>query len=192
MLRGYSFVMLIIGITGTIGAGKGTVVDYLVKNEGFSHFSVRAYLTDLIKKDGNEVNRDFMVEKANNLRSKFGPSYIVDQLFELAFKKGGSCIIESIRSPGEIESLRKKGEFYLLAIDANPKLRYERVFLRGSETDKISFEEFIENENREMTSNDPNKQNLKKCIAMSDFLINNDGNLEELYDQTKKIIEKIK
>jgi len=36
--------MLVIGITGTIGAGKGTVVDYLTGKKGFSHFSVRGYL----------------------------------------------------------------------------------------------------------------------------------------------------
>ena len=27
--------MIIIGITGTLGAGKGTIVDYLVKEKGF-------------------------------------------------------------------------------------------------------------------------------------------------------------
>ena len=184
--------MFIIGITGTLGAGKGTVVDYLVKNKGFIHLSVRAYLTELIIKDGNIVNRDSMMDKGNELRTKFGSSYIVDELYKTAVEKGGNCIIESLRAPGEIESLRKKGKFYMLAVNADPKTRYKRILSRASETDKISFEEFIENENREMTSHDPNKQNLKKCIAMSDFLINNDGNLEELYDQTKKIIEKIK
>lgn len=40
--------MQIIGITGTLGAGKGTVVDYLVKNKGFNHFSVGDYLIDEI------------------------------------------------------------------------------------------------------------------------------------------------
>ena len=34
--------MIIIGITGTLGAGKGTIVDYLVKQKGFVHYSVRA------------------------------------------------------------------------------------------------------------------------------------------------------
>ena len=36
--------MLIIGITGTLGAGKGTVVEYLVEKKGFDHYSVRAFL----------------------------------------------------------------------------------------------------------------------------------------------------
>lgn len=42
--------MLIIGITGTNGAGKGTVVEYLVKEKGFSHYSVSGYLTQILKR----------------------------------------------------------------------------------------------------------------------------------------------
>jgi dephospho-CoA kinase len=33
---------MIIGITGTDGAGKGAVVDYLVAQKGFTHYSGRA------------------------------------------------------------------------------------------------------------------------------------------------------
>ena len=35
--------MIIIGITGTIGAGKGTIVELLIK-KGFKHYSVRDFL----------------------------------------------------------------------------------------------------------------------------------------------------
>ena len=52
--------MIIIGITGTLGAGKGTIVDYLVKNKGYHHYSVRAYLTEEIKRRNLPVNRDSM------------------------------------------------------------------------------------------------------------------------------------
>ena len=33
---------IIIGITGTLGAGKGTVVEYL-KKKSFKHYSVRSF-----------------------------------------------------------------------------------------------------------------------------------------------------
>ncbi len=73
--------MKIIGITGTIGAGKGTVVDYLVKEKGYDHLSVRVYLTEEIKKRNLPVNRDSMREIANELRFENGPAYVVKQLF---------------------------------------------------------------------------------------------------------------
>ena len=50
--------MITIGITGTLGAGKGTIVDYLVQNRGFVHYSVRAFLIEEIKRRGLEANRD--------------------------------------------------------------------------------------------------------------------------------------
>jgi len=184
--------MIIIGITGTIGAGKGTVVDYLVKQKGFQHFSVRAYLLEEIKKRGLPENRDSMVLVGNDLRAKYTPSYIADELFKRAQASGQDCVIESIRTPGEVESLRKQGDFYLFAVDADSKIRYKRIVLRKSETDQISFETFLENEKREMDSNNPNRQNLGKCIEMADFVLNNDGNFGDLEKQIDKTINEIK
>ncbi len=183
--------MIIIGITGTLGAGKGTIVDYLVSKKGFVHYSVRAYLIKEIKKRNLPVNRDSMTIVANELRAKHSPSFITDQLFIQAKKSGKNCVIESIRTPGEIESLRKKGNFYLFAIDADPKIRYERIKLRNSETDRISFNTFLSNEKREFTSDDLNKQNLQKCCEMADYVFINNVNIGDLFLQVEKALNKI-
>jgi dephospho-CoA kinase len=173
--------MLIIGITGTLGAGKGTIVDYLVKEKGFFHFSVRGFITEEIIRQGLPVNRDSMVMVANKLRADHSPSYIIDQLYEQALLTGKNCIIESIRTPGEVQSLVEKGNFILFAVDADPMLRYDRIVMRNSETDRISFVTFVENEEREMQSNDPNKQNIGKCIEQADFIFLNNSTVTDLY-----------
>ena len=172
--------MVVIGITGTLGAGKGTIVEYLINNKGFKHFSVRQFLIEEIEKQGLPVNRDTMTEVANNLRANHTPSYIIEQLYKKAKISGKNSVIESIRTPGEIEYLKKQGDFYLIAIDADPKTRYNRITLRASETDKISYETFLANEKREYTTSDPNKQNLSKCINLADIIINNDGDIDNL------------
>jgi dephospho-CoA kinase len=183
--------MIIIGITGTIGAGKGTIVEYLTEKRGFEHYSVRAFLLSMIREKGLPENRDTMFHLANELRSAFGPSYVTDQLYEKAARFGKNCVIESIRTPGEIDSLRAKGSFYLLAVDAHPLIRYNRIRIRKSETDQISFAEFQENEAREMETTDPGKQNLRKCIGAADFLLVNNGSKEDLIAQVENILEKI-
>jgi dephospho-CoA kinase len=181
--------MIIIGITGTLGAGKGTVVEYLVKNKGFKHFSARALIVEEIEKRGLENNRDNMVVVANDLREKYSSGYVAEELFKRAIELGENAIIESLRAVGEIEILRKKGKFILLAIDADSKIRYERISQRGTTTDSISFEKFIADEEKEMESDDPNKQNLKKCIEMADFKIENNGTIEELNSKIEGILK---
>lgn len=180
---------MIIWITGTLWAGKWTIVDYLVQNKWFVHFSVREYLIQEIQKRGMPVNRDSMVEVANNLRAKYWPSYIVEELYKQAKETGKDCIIESIRAEWEALALKWKDKFLLFSIDADPKIRYDRVVLRWSETDKISYDEFIMNEQREMKNTDPTKQNLAKCIALSDYTFKNDGTIEELYKQIQQAIQ---
>jgi dephospho-CoA kinase len=183
--------MIIIGLTGTLGAGKGTVVDYLVQNLGYQHYSVRGFLTEEINRRGLEVNRDSMVVVANELRAKYSPSYIVEKLYLKAKESGRNCVIESIRTPGEVEMLEKQPNFHLFAVDADPNTRYKRISIRKSETDSITFDEFIQNEQREMTSDDPNKQNISKCIEMSEHTFLNNTTIDELYDQINTYLIKI-
>jgi hypothetical protein len=91
-----------------------------------------------------------------------------------------NCIIESVRAPGEADALHHKGEAdSLLSVDANRERRDMSASPNGkSETGSISaFETFLENEQRETSSTDPNKQNLSACIAMSDFQLHNEVKL---------------
>ena len=182
--------MIVIGITGTLGSGKGTVVEYLSGIRKFLHLSVRAFITEEILRRNLPVNRDNMVVVANDLRRQYGPSCITDTLYERAALSGQDCIIESIRATGEVFSLRKKENFFLLAIDADPEKRYNRIVERASETDHISFETFIANEQREMKSSEPYGQNLSACISMADAVVMNNGSKQELFSHIEGIIQK--
>lgn len=182
--------LVILGITGTNGAGKGTVVEIL-KNNGFSHLSVGEYLMQEVKKVGWEENRESLIKMGNELRAKFGAGIIAEKLYDEAVKIGGKVIIESIRTEGEIETLRNKGKFILLGVTADRKIRYERVILRGGVKDNVDFEEFFRSEDNEMTSTDPNKQNLGRCIELSDYKIENNGTMEELKLRVNNIINNL-
>jgi len=170
---------MIIGVTGTNGAGKGTVVDYLVSKKGFKHYSAREFIVEEVKRRGLPVNRDTITYTANDLRATYGPAYVVEELIKRTKADGGNVVIESIRTISEAEVLRKEGGF-IFAVDADPHTRYERAVRRGSETDKVDFETFIAQEERELTSNDPNKQNVLGVVAMADYQLLNNGTLEEL------------
>jgi len=171
---------MIIGITGTNASGKGTAVDFL-KQRGFKHYSVRDFLTDELTKRNLPTNRQYLQEVANELRAKHGPAYIVEQIYQRAVANGENATIESFRCPGEVASMKRLPNFVLLAIDADARTRYERAVQRQSSTDtNMTFEQFLEDEKREMTNADPFKQNLSKCADMADIFLLNEGSREEL------------
>lgn len=168
--------MRIIGITGTLGAGKGTVVEYLTQHKGFKHYSARALLNEIIAERGLAPGRDTMVELANAMRAEKGPAALIEALFQRAIAVGEDAIIESVRTEGEVTALRSFGTpFMLLAVDAAQRTRYDRAFARGSSTDDVSFEKFVEQEQREMSSTEPHEQNLSRCMALADARLTNDG-----------------
>ncbi len=182
---------MIIGITGTLGAGKGTVAEYLIEQKGFKHYSARDFITKEVTGRDLPAERDNLVVVANDLRVKHGSSYVIEELYKQALGTDGDSVIESIRTIGEVEAMKDKKDFYLLAVDADIKSRYERIRKRASVTDTVTFEEFAEQEKKEMTSTDPNKQNLGECIHRADYVINNDGSLEDLNKQVENILQAI-
>jgi len=182
---------VVIGITGTIASGKSTVAEILTE-KGFKYYSVRNFLVDELEKKGLQINRENMVQVANELRTNNSSSYIIEKLYNQAKERNENCVIESLRNPGEVSYLKDKGGFHLIAVDADPKVRYDRLKIRSGDTDKISFEDFILNEQKEMDSEDSNKQNIRKCIEMADFVLDNDNDVKSLKIKMNEVLEKIK
>lgn len=180
---------MIIGITGTNGAGKGTVVEYLTKEKGFAHFSVRAFLIEEIKRQGLEIDRTTMRQVANEMRKAHGPSYVVEQLMAQASQTEGNAVIESIRAIGEGEFLKSHGA-KIWAIDADRKIRYDRVVKRWSETDKIDFETFCMHEDREANGTEAWDMNVQGVMKMADHTFQNNGTQGELFAQVEQVLSK--
>ncbi len=181
--------MKVFGITGSLGAGKGAVVDYL-KEKGFKHFSASGFIVEEIERRGMEVNRKSMNIVGNDLRRKNSPSFVVNELYKKAAKGKKDCIIESIHTLGEVNSLKEKANFCLLAVDADPKIRYDRILLRKSSKDSVTFEEFMAHEKKEMNAVDEYEHNLSKCIEKADHVLMNDGSFEDLRKKIDEVIDR--
>lgn len=181
--------MTIIGITGTLGSGKGTVFKYLKYKYGFKHYSASGFINEEIARRDLPENRDNQRLVANDLRTTYGSGYVAEQLYARAVAKGGNAIIESLRSTGEIDTLRKLGgQFYLLAVDADQKIRYERIAQRGSTKDSVSFEHFQEQESKELNDSTAGGMKILECIKMADGHVQNNGDIPALYEVLDKII----
>lgn len=180
---------MVIGITGTLGSGKDTLMELLKNEYSFKHFSVRDYLMNLLEEQGEEINRLTLSRLANRLRQDNHPAYLAEELFKKAKEAGGNVVIESIRTPGEVDFLKDHSEFILFAVDADPNLRYERVQERKSVTDRIDFNTFMSDEQKEMQNEEPHKQNLAMCIRVSDYKFRNNATIEMFYKRIRKTLK---
>ena len=180
---------MIIGITGTDGAGKGTVVDYLMREKGFTHYSSRDSIQKEVERQGLPVTRNQLRITGNEMREEFGDDIVVRHSLDRAFAEGkSSAVIESVRATAEAIFL-KSHNVVLLAVDADIALRFERVQSRRSSTDGVTFEEFVAHEELEKNDTNPHGMQKAKVMEMADYTICNNGTLEELQSAVDIFLE---
>jgi dephospho-CoA kinase len=177
---------MIIGIVGALGAGKGTVVEYL-KAHGYRHYSGSGYLKEVLMARGVPVNRDAYSQLAGEIRTK-DPQGLVKVLYErYRADGGGAAVIEALHDIGEVEFIKSVGGV-VLAIDAPLQLRYDRAIARGSEKDNISFEHFKQQIERE--ENGGGHHNIRAAMKLADYTLMNDSTLEELHQHVAVFLKK--
>ena len=181
---------MIIGLTGSFGAGKGAVVDYLVNEKGFKHYSARSLILEEVEKQGLSVNRDTLIAVGNKLRKKNGPDYIARTLFNKAKKIRVNAVVESLRATAEVLYIKKNGGI-VIGVDAHPKLRYERMVKRGTETDDVSYEKWNKQQEKETNPNDPTKQDIFGALKESNYILMNNGTKEELFQKIEEVLKKL-
>ena len=178
---------MIIGLTGTNASGKGTVAEYL-RRKGFRHYSLSDELRSLLKRRKVEATRENLILWGRHYRSEKGNGYLAERVIRKI--AGGKTVVDSIRNPGEIAELKKLKDFYLIAIDAPAKTRFERARKRMSRRDQKSYEDFVANQKKEL-SGKGSEQNLDACIKEANFRIVNDSDLSELYKKIDATLREI-
>jgi len=177
---------MIIGLTGTNGAGKTVTADYLL-TKGFEFHSLSDEIRRELERQGLEANRENLIETGNRLRREHGPAVLAERIKQ-RLRPDRHYVIDSIRSPYEVDALRATGDFRLLHLDAPRESRYERVVKRGGPRTPKSFEQFAEQEDRELKSDDPTKQQLVACYEKADETVDNADSIERLQGRIADIV----
>jgi dCMP deaminase len=97
-------------------------------------------------------------------------------------------VIDSIRNPHEVEVLRRRPDFTLLALEADETLRFERSRSRSREGAAQTLQQFVKEEARELDSTNPANQQLVATRRQADLIVTNNGTLEELHRQLDELL----
>ena len=170
---------MILGVSGLNGAGKGEVVRFL-EERSFYALSLSDVIREELRRQGLEETRERMIETGNAMRAAEGPGGLAERLAgQLAPDR--NYVIDSVRHPAEVEVLRvRTRRFKLIWVEADEAVRFERIRARGRGGDPASLEELRALEGRELASADPAAQQLLAVREIADFVVQNDGSLEEL------------
>ena len=177
---------LIIGITGEIACGKGTITKHLVEEHwAFSHrFS--SMLRDVLDRLYIDQTRENIATLSLILRKNFGEDIMAKTMMkEVEGDQHDIVVIDGVRRLADIKYLQKIPHFKLVYIDTKPQIRYERLTHRRENTDDATktFEEFMSDEHLE------SEEHIRDLKNYADFVVDNDGGYVNLYAQVEKILK---
>jgi dephospho-CoA kinase len=180
---------MIIGLVGTIGAGKGVCAEYLVK-KGFEYRSLSDEIRAELKSRGLPETRELLTSFGNELRTKFGTAVLAQRVLN-KIVPGKDYVIDSIRNPEEVKKLQSRPDFILIKIDAPVQIRFDRIRARARTGDVQTFAQFLAQEKAESESTNPNKQRLQTTAAMAQYTLMNNSTLEILYQRIDKLLNQL-
>ena len=168
---------MLIGLTGRNASGKSTLVAWFVSKGMLSEScsdSIRAHL----REQGVAESRSALSEGGRELRRMGGAGSLAEMLLERL--AGSDAVIDSIRTPGEVEALRSREDFVLIEVRAGMEARWKRAQERARAGDALDRETFFAQEQSEAVAKDEAGQALDATADLADMILVNDGSIDEL------------
>lgn len=183
---------IIIGLVSPISAGKGTVIEFL-RHKGFGCSSLSDRIREEISRRGEEITRERLLVVADQLRQDFGPDVLAQRTWQIILEnKNSKVAIDSIRGLAEVDFFKKQPGFYLIGITAPQEKRFAWAKKRAREGEPLTWEKFVQIDEQDFLSGDGKTgRNIPACLEQSDFLIENNGTIEDLYQKVEGILKQI-
>jgi dephospho-CoA kinase len=176
---------ILIGLIGTIGAGKTTVSDYLVK-KGFFRVVMGDLVREKTREKRMELTRENLQAVQKEYRGKFGEEYFIKETVKRLKDSGKEkLLIDGIRTPIDAEEAKKAGAIIIL-VDAPARIRFERLKARKREGDAQTMQDFLEQEKAEW-----GLFRFNETLRYVNYKLENYGSIKELYKNTDELVGKI-
>ncbi len=177
---------LVVGVAGMPGAGKSVVVSVAI-GRGYDVVVMGDVVRRETERRGLKLTPENVGKTMLELRKLEGSGTIARKslaIIEEAAKQ--RVIIDGVRSISEAEEFRRHfRKFTLLAVHSSPETRYKRLFHRRRSDDPNNHEISRDRDARELGVG------LGNAIAMAEFMIVNEQNLEFAKKSATDILEDI-
>jgi dephospho-CoA kinase len=171
-------------VTGMPGSGKSIVVEEAV-NLGIPVYVMGDVVREETLKRYGKVTPDLMVKTSRDLREEHGEEVIALRTIERVKPCEKVVVIDGVRSLREVEVFKRYGSVITVAVHSSPKTRFERLLRRKRPGDPSTYEEFYERDMTEL------RFGLGDVIALADYVVVNEGDIEEVKAKSREIFMKI-
>lgn len=177
---------LVIGLVGMPGAGKSVVVR-VAKERDYSVIIMGDVVREELERRGLKSNPENTGKIMLELRQKEGSAVISKRCIpEIKHAFRDKVIVDGIRSLDEVEEFKKHlPKFQLIAVHSSPETRFKRLHCRRRSDDPEDWEIFHERDRRELSVG------LGNALAMAEYIIVNEGELEALKERIKEALRRI-
>lgn len=180
---------VIIGIAGEIACGKDTVGKYLAEKHGALSLRFSQPLRDILDRMSLDQNRENMAKLSMHLRKGFGEDIFSKIMLAEAKKSDNELVVvDGVRRSFDIVHMETEEHFFFVYVEASPETRYERLAKRRQNTDDATKTQ-AQFEKDALLETETQIRDLKE---RADFVVNNDGTLEELQKQIDEIVAKVR
>ena len=179
---------MLVGLTGRNASGKTTVVQWFA-SRGVRTVSCSDSIRGWLSEQETEESRESLIEGGRELRRRGGPGILAEMLLDEL--SGDDAVIDSIRTPGEVEVLRTRGDFVLIEVRAGADSRWQRSQDRGRPGDPVDRATFISHEEAEEVALDDAGQALVATAEMANLVLFNDGPIDELHSDLEDLLESL-
>lgn len=176
---------IILGFTGLPACGKGTAAKYYSEKYGAPTFRFSTSMRDLLDRLYLPQSRENMSTISRITREAFGQDlYAKVMAGDVGKADHDIVVVEGIRRMDDVAELKKLPNFKLVAIEADMKIRYERLKVRGENSDDNTktWEQFQKDHELET------EVSIPPVMAQADVVVNNGGTLEDFYKQLEALI----
>jgi dephospho-CoA kinase len=175
---------IVVGVAGMPGSGK-TVISRMAKEKGYAVVVMGDEIREETKRRGLELTPENMGKIMLKLREEEGSTVVAKKCIpKIANASTDIVFVDGIRSLHEVYEFEKNfPQFVLVVVHSSPETRFRRVFRRRRSDDPKGWEVFIERDLRELSVGQGN------VIAMADYMIVNEGTLEEFKAKIREVLE---